>query len=154
VWSPEYSKLLRDFVLRSRQRTFADGPIANLLIHEYWHQDIPPASSEQLLTFYKADLDAFATIESFATIAFLFNQKDGLTEAARNEFGLLDSLSPIAVHAFKTQWDACNAKVATPTDAELHGLNSAALLTNDWNDKMYFAQGVDSFFSVCWSTTA
>lgn len=140
------------FINRDSRRSFDEGPIAGLLIQEYWHPDVPPHGSEQAITFFIAATDSFDDTLDFAILVMLFEREDDRAESARSTL-TFDALTPIAIEQFIKHWTDCCAKVDAPPSTP-SCIEMSFAVSDEWNDKFYVARSKDTYYAVCWSTTA
>lgn len=146
---------LQEFMRRSQTRKFADGKIADLSIQEYWSADLPPCGSEQILAYYIASNSAFLDLEEFATIFFLFETEDDLTEAERLGFQKFQKLPEISSSLFVEEWNYHCAKLnKPPLQLKQSSIQKAYAIENQWNYKLYVASGKSDYFACAWSTSA
>lgn len=154
-WNASRAEALREFMSRSQTRKFADGKIAKLSIQEYWHADLKPQGSEQMLAYYVAKNSDFLDLEEFATIVFLFESEDDLNEAARFTFKKLQRLPTIANSLFVEEWNYhCSKLNQSPPKLKETLIQKACAIKDQWNCKFYIASGKSSYFACVWSTSA
>jgi len=151
---PELSDALDTFIARPQRRLFCDGLIGGLQIQEYWHADVPPSGSEQLLSFYHASPAAFGSVSAFASAVFLFRNEDDIPALAREAIDVQDQLTPIEVNAFAREWQYHAAKVRDAPIVPADRLANAWSIVDDWNDKLFVAASSSGFFALSWSTSA
>ena len=150
----ELLSALDAFITRPQRRTFSDGQIGGLLIHEYWHSDVAPEGSEQQVSFYRADASTFDSIGAFASAVFLFSCEDDIPHVERSNVDVSGALTSIEVLSFADEWQNHAAKVREAPLISVEMLLKAWSVTDDWNDKLFVACGPSHFFALNWSTSA